>query len=200
MQKPITVPDRQQIASMEPYAGLGMDQIFVVTCKRQARLAVEELRAAGRVGFDTESKPTFRKGERSTGPHVLQFATQEKAFIFRSHVSDSHASIIELLVAPELTKIGFDLKGDLSQIASRFEVRPSSIVDLGRNFKKLGFTHTVGATSAVAMLFNRRLTKSKSVTTSNWAAPELSERQLLYAANDAHVALKVYYELEARAG
>lgn len=199
MQTPITVPDREQIASMEPYEGLAMDRIFVVACKRQARQAVEELRAAGKVGFDTESKPTFRKGEKSTGPHVLQFATHEKAFIFQSHLPESHASIIELLVAPELTKIGFDLKGDLAQIASRFEVRPSLIVDLGRSFRKLGFTHTVGAASAVAMLFNRRLTKSKSVTTSNWAVPELSERQLVYAANDAHVALKVFYELEARA-
>lgn len=200
MPSPMTPPDRERIASLEPYEGLKMDRIFVVTCERQARMAVEELRAAEKVGFDTESKPTFRKGEKSMGPHVLQFATHEKAFIFLSHVTESHASIIELLVAPELTKIGFDLKGDLTQIANRFEVRPSSIIDLGRAFKKLGFNHTVGATSAVAMLFNRRLAKSKSVTTSNWAARELSERQLVYAANDAFVALKVFHELETRAG
>lgn len=182
---------------MEPFEGLSIDKVMVVTDERQAKLAVEELGSAGTVGFDTESKPTFRKGQRSEGPHVLQFATEHKAFIFLSRVTESHSSIIELLVSREVRKIGFDLRGDLTQIANRFDVRPETVVDLGRTFRKLGFKHTVGATSAVAMLFNRRLAKSKSVTTSNWAAHELSERQLLYAANDAFAALKVFQALES---
>jgi ribonuclease D len=193
---PRTPPAKEEIATMKPFEGLGMDKVFVVTSERQARLAVEELWAAGTVGFDTESKPTFRKGEQSKGPHVLQFATDEKVFIFLSHVTECHPSIIELLVSKEVTKIGFDLRGDLVQIASRFEVRPETVVDLGRTFRKLGYKQTIGATSAVAMLFNQRLSKSKSVTTSNWAAKELTERQLLYAANDAFVALKVFHALE----
>ena len=55
-----------------------------------------------------------------------------------------------------------------------------------------GHRGTVGAKIAVAHFFGQRLHKSKKVGTSNWAAPRLSERQLLYAANDAHVALKIY--------
>jgi len=191
-----TPPHKTDIAELEPFAGLEMDRIFVVTSARQAGLALDELMRRGAVGFDTESKPTFRKGEKSEGPHVLQFATRDKAFIFQACFGETHPVIIELLRAPGLSKIGFGLGGDLSQIADRFGLRPAAIVDLDRTFKKLGYRNAVGAKSAVAMLFNRKLLKSKSVTTSNWAARELSERQLLYAANDAFAAIQVYHALQ----
>jgi ribonuclease D len=189
------IPNPSEIAAMSPFEGIALNSVYVVTCERQAKLAVAELMNAGEVGFDTESKPTFHKGEKSEGPHVLQFATQDKAFIFLSHVQESHAAIKELLTAGGLLKIGFDLRGDLAQIQSRFQVRPEGMVDLGRSFKMLGCRNTMGASRAVALLFQQRMTKSKSVTTSNWSMPELTDRQLLYAANDAYVALKVYCEL-----
>lgn len=189
-------PHKTDIAELEPFDGLGIESVFVVTEARQADIALEELMRAGRVGFDTESKPTFHKGQVSEGPHVLQFATTEKAFIFQSHCVESHLAIMELLRSSELTKIGFGLGGDLHQISNRFGIRPDSIVDLDRSFRLLGYRNAVGAKSAVAMLFNRRFLKSKSVTTSNWAMKELTERQLLYAANDAYAALKVYHALQ----
>lgn len=195
MHAPKTPPHKAHIAGLEPFAGLALECVFVVTNERQAALAHEELMRAAIVGFDTESKPTFQKGEKSEGPHVLQFATTEKAFIFQSHVEESRPAIIELLVSTQLTKIGFDLKGDLHQISNRFGVCPGSIMDLGGSFRQLGYRNTIGAKSAVAMLFNRQFMKSKSVTTSNWAARELSERQLLYAANDAYAAIHVYHAL-----
>ena len=197
MLPPKPPPSKAEIAQMEPFEGLGLEQVFVVSSKRQALLAVEELTATSQIGFDTESKPTFRKGQQSGGPHVFQFATLEKAFLFPTHVPEIHPAIIELLVSSSVTKIGFDLRGDLHQISNRFGVKVESVVDLGRMFKKLGYTHTIGATSAVAMLFGQRLRKSKSVTTSNWAAKDLSERQLLYAANDAFAAIRVFHALEA---
>ena len=193
-----TPPHKDDIAEMELFDGLDMERVFVVTNERQAGIAFEELMSAGSVGFDTESKPTFRKGEKSEGPHVLQFATMEKAFIFQSHFVESHPVIIEALKSAELTKIGFGLGGDLHQISNRFGIRPASIVDLDRSFKKLGYRNSIGAKSAVAMLFQRKLVKSKSVTTSNWAARELTERQLLYAANDAYAAIRIFHALRVR--
>lgn len=191
-------PHRDEIATLELFDGLCIDQVFLVTNERQAGLAREELLCAGSVGFDTESKPTFRKGEKSEGPHVLQFATLEKAFIFQAHFVENHPTIIEMLKSELLTKVGFGLGGDLSQISNRFGIRPASIVDLDRTFKKLGYRTSVGAKSAVAMLFQRKLIKSKAVTTSNWASRELSERQLLYAANDAYAALRIFHALQDR--
>lgn len=196
MTTPKQPPHRDEIATLELFDGLCIDQVFLVTNERQAGLAREELLCAGSVGFDTESKPTFRKGEKSEGPHVLQFATMEKAFIFQAHFAESHPTIIEMLKSELLTKVGFGLGGDLSQISNRFGIRPASIVDLDRTFKKLGYRTSVGAKSAVAMLFQRKLIKSKAVTTSNWAARELSERQLLYAANDAYAALRIFHALQ----
>lgn len=193
-----TPPLKTEIAELQLFEGLAMEKVFVVTSSRQAGLALEELMMAGTVGFDTESKPTFLKGQKSEGPHVLQFATLEKAFIFQSFCVESHPVIIELLKSPELTKIGFGLGGDLHQIANRFGIRPSAIVDLDRSFKQLGYRNAVGAKSAIAMFFNRKLLKSKSVTTSNWAARDLSERQLLYAANDAYAAIKIFHALQAQ--
>ncbi len=192
---PKTPPHKADIATLEPFAGLGLERIFVVTDERQATIALNELLLAGEVGFDTESKPTFHKGQKSEGPHVFQFSTTEKAFIFQSHVAASHPAIIELLKSEGLVKIGFGLGGDLHQISQRFDLRPAAIVDLDRTFKQRGYRNAVGAKSAIAMLFNRKLSKSKSVTTSNWAAKELSDSQLIYAANDAYAAIQVYHAL-----
>ncbi len=196
MTDPKTTPSKEVIAELEPFDGLELEQIYVVTNERQAGLAVEELLAAVEVGFDTESKPTFHKGQKSEGPHVLQFSTTEKAFIFQSHVQESHPAIMTLLKSQEMMKIGFGLRGDLHQISERFNIRPSAIIDLDREFKQLGFRNAVGAKSAIAMLFQRRLLKSKAMTTSNWAATQLSDRQLLYAANDAYAAIKVHHALK----
>lgn len=196
MTDPKTPPPKADIAAMEPFVGLGLDCIFVVKNAHQAAQAVAEILLAGEVGFDTESKPTFLKGQKSEGPHVLQFATREKAFIFQAHIAASKAAIVELLESPKVTKIGFGLDGDLHQIYSRYGVRPAAIVDLDKSFRQLGYRNPIGAKSAIAILFQRKLAKSKSVTTSNWSARELSDGQLVYAANDAYAAIRVFHALK----
>jgi ribonuclease D len=196
MNAPKTPLAKTEIALLEPFVGLDLTRIFVVRDGVQAAQALAELIAAGEVGFDTESKPTFRKGEKSEGPHVLQFSTLEKAFIFQSHVPSSLEVVMELLKSEQVQKIGFGLGGDLTQISQRFGIRPSAVVDLDRSFRALGYRNPVGAKSAIAMLFNRKLAKSKSVTTSNWSAENLSDAQLVYAANDAYAALRVHHALQ----
>lgn len=181
---------------MLPFDGLGMPQIVVIRDRDQADQALAEMLKAGTVGFDTESKPTFRKGEISKGPHVIQFATLEKAYIFRPHDEDSQHTIRTALLSAELIKVGFGLKGDLSQIRNRIGVQPSSIIDLDHSFSKLGYRKFIGTKSAIALLFQRRLAKSKSVTISDWGAKELSEKQLIYAANDAYAAIRIHHALQ----
>jgi ribonuclease D len=192
-------PNKAEIAELEPFEGLGLERILVITNQAQAAQALAELQLASQVGFDTESKPTFFKGQKSEGPHVLQFSTTAKAYVFLSHIEETHPVIIELLRATHITKIGFGLSGDLHQIFNRFGLRPESIVDLDRSFRKLGYRNAVGAKSAIAMFFNQKLLKSKSVTTSNWAAKQLTERQIIYAANDAYAAIMVFHAMEKQA-
>jgi ribonuclease D len=198
MSAPKPPPSKDEIALLEPFAGLPLEQIFVVTNGRQAKLALAELLEQKYGGFDTESRPTFRKGEKSAGPHVLQFATTEKAFIFQQHVTESQNEVIELLQSTALTKVGFGLKGDLAQISSRYGVRGGAIVDLDHSFRRLGYRNAIGAKTAIAMFFGRKLTKSKSVTTSNWSLARLTDQQLIYAANDAFAAIQVYEALKQR--
>jgi ribonuclease D len=109
---------------------------------------------------------------------------------------ESHPTILQALQNPKLVKIGFGLSGDLRQIAHRFGIKPASTVDLDHSFKKLGYHQAIGAKSAVALILNQRFLKSKSVTISNWSAKILNERQLLYAANDAYAAIKIYHALQ----
>lgn len=196
MKQPRTTPHKDHIAELEPFEGLEMERIHVVTTAAEAAAAHEELMKAREVGFDTESKPTFHKGQKSEGPHVLQFATTERAYIFQSHHGECLPAVLDLLESRELLKIGFGLGGDLSHISMRFGVRPNSIVDLDVSFKKLGYRNAVGAKSAIAILFQKRMFKSKSTTTSNWSSVSLTERQLVYAANDAYAAIRVHHALK----
>src|SRR5687767_970163 len=90
-------PAKSDIADMADYAGLPLDRIHVITNQREAERAADEILAAGVVGFDTEAKPTFTKGEVSTGPHLVQFATAERAFLFQAHVAEAHPALVALL-------------------------------------------------------------------------------------------------------
>ncbi len=199
MSHPKIPPSKLSIAELVPFDGLRLENIVLVTNAAEAEAAFENLKLAGNVGFDTESKPTFHKGQKSEGPHVLQFSTMERAYIFQSHVEECREVIVRLLESTEIHKIGFDLRGDLSHIWTRFGIRPGGIIDLDRTFRKLGYRNAIGAKSAIAMLFQRRLMKSKSVTTSNWSSRKLSDSQVVYAANDAYAALVVFHALNDEA-
>ena len=96
-----------------------------------------------------------------------------------------------LLAAPQIVKVGFDLQQDQSQLQQRLGQPAMPVLDLVRVFHRRGYPRTIGIKSAVAIVFGQRLVKSKRVTTSNWSLPKLSSAQLVYAANDAHVALRV---------
>jgi ribonuclease D len=191
-----TPPTKEQIAAMEAWTGLTMENITLITSESQAEDAFVELEQAGEIGFDTESKPTFRKGETPNGPHILQFATTRQAYIFQSHLDESHAVVSRLLLSTSIQKIGFGLRGDVSQIWQRFGIRPNAFYDLDQSFRQLGYRNAVGTKSAIALLFHRRLQKSKRITTSNWANRTLTEEQLLYAANDAFAAIVVHHALK----
>ena len=189
------VPTKAEIALLEPFAGLTLERIHVPASREEFAIAAAEIRAAGVVGFDTESKPTFAAGEVSEGPHLVQFALHDKAYLFQLHLVDGHAFLIELLRSEQLIKVGFDLKSDSSHIYAKLGVHLGAVVDLNTVFRMNGYHKHMGVRTAAAIVFNQRFRKSKSVTTSNWSQPQLTPQQLLYAANDAYAALKVFEAL-----
>src|SRR5690606_21649003 len=146
-------------------------------------------------GFDTESRPTFSVGEASEGPHIVQLATDEEVFIFQLHDPGCRTIVASLLADEHLLKAGFGLGDDKRRITHKLGVMPQQVLDLDTVFRQRGYRKQVGVKAAVAVLFERRYLKSKRAATSNWANRQLTPAQLLYAANDAWAALRVYQAL-----
>jgi ribonuclease D len=192
------LPEREEIALLEPFEGLGLNDIVLVATRDDAERAAAALLAAGVVGFDTESKPTFAKNEVSTGPHLVQFATRETAWLFQLHRSDCNEVLGALIGSEALRKVGFGLSSDLSLIRQKLKVEPRAVYDIDDEFRRRGYRRSVGVKTAVALVFNQRFTKSRKATTSNWASHRLSEAQLRYAANDAYASIRVYDALLPR--
>ena len=190
-----TTPDKEAIALLPPFERLGLDRITLVNSGKQAALAYDALVAAHAWGFDTESKPTFKVGEVSDGPHVLQLSTREQAWVFQLHDPDCRAIAADLLARGGIPKAGFGLGDDRKRIIQKLGIEPEGILELNAVFHARGYRKDMGVKGAVAVLFNQRFQKSKKAATSNWANPRLSESQLVYAANDAYAAICVWEAL-----
>ncbi|MCG2577806.1 3'-5' exonuclease domain-containing protein 2 [Dechloromonas sp. XY25] len=187
--------NRRQIADSElpVFQGVSLADIILVDSVDKVAAAQATLLASPVLGFDTESKPTFRKGEVSTGPHLVQLATDERVYLFPVSFEANHAALRQILAARNVIKAGFGLGNDRSALRSRLDIELNNVLDLGEVLRGPGHRGTVGAKVAVAHYFSEKLIKSKRVGTSNWASRRLDERQMLYAANDAHVALRIYH-------
>jgi ribonuclease D len=185
-------PDKEAIALLPPFERLGLDRITLVNTGKQAQRAHDALIAARAWGFDTESKPTFKVGERSDGPHVLQLSTHERAWVFQLHDPECRAVAADLLSRQGMAKAGFGLGDDRKRIIEKLGVEPAEILELNTVFRAQGYRKDMGVKGAVAVLFNQRFQKSKKAATSNWASERLSESQLVYAANDAYAAYRVW--------
>ncbi|MDO9360506.1 MAG: 3'-5' exonuclease [Polaromonas sp.] len=193
-------PTREELAELEPLERLALAHITLVATAQQADEAWRVLSGAGALGFDTESKPTFFRDQVSEGPHVLQLATLDRAWVFQLFDPRCREVASALLESATLTKVGFGLSGDNTQIRRTLGVEPRQVLDLNTVFSRQGYAKEIGVRGAVAVLFNRRFLKSKKASTSNWANRQLSESQLVYAANDAWGAMKVYDALGRPAG
>jgi ribonuclease D len=188
-------PDRQAIEAMEPFERLGLEQISWVASARQAQQAWGELQSEPVLGFDTESKPTFVRHEASQGPHIVQLATERTGYVFALHEPESLRAAAALLSAPQILKVGFGLGDDRKRIVAKLGIEPQGVIDLNHVFHQRGWRKDIGVKAAVAVMYQKRFLKSKKAATSNWAAPQLTPAQLVYAANDAWAALRVYQAL-----
>jgi len=192
-------PDKDAIALLPPFERLGLDRITLVNTGAQACAAHDALVAVQAWGFDTESKPTFRVGESSDGPHVLQLSTRERAWVFQLHDPECRSVAADLLARGGIDKAGFGLGDDRKRIIHKLGIQPAGILELNTIFRERGYRKDMGVKGAVAVLFNQRFQKSKKAATSNWANAQLSESQLVYAANDAYAAICVWDALQASA-
>lgn len=183
-------PTKEQISELPLYIGLGLSDIYIVENELDAAQAIETLKSEISLGFDTESKPIFQKGEVSPGPSLIQLATETKAFLFPVRFPSAVAAAKKILTNPKIKKIGFGIKDDNKELRNKLDIDICNTQDLSVTLKQLaGEKNTIGARAAVAMVLGKRL--GKGAQRSNWGAYPLKEHQILYAANDAHAAICV---------
>ena len=189
-------PDKEQINLLDAFDRLGLEHIELVASPAKAAAALQALDTATVLGFDTESKPTFAKNEASTGPHVVQLSTPDRAWIFQLEDAECRRVVGMLLESPQIIKAGFGLGDDKKRITYKLGVDLQGVLDLNTVFREQGYRKDMGVRGAVAVLFNKRFMKSKKTSTSNWSNAQLTEAQLVYAANDAYAAIRVYAALK----
>ncbi|GAC20918.1 3'-5' exonuclease [Paraglaciecola arctica] len=183
-------PTKEQVSRLPLYVGLSLADIDIIETELDAVNALKELETEICLGFDTESKPIFRKGQTSPGPTLIQLATATKAFLFPTKFPFAISTAKAILCNPNIQKVGFGLKGDKKELRNKLSIDIANTQDLSVELKNLvGDKDLIGARAAVAMVLKSRL--GKGAQRSNWAQYPLQQHQILYAANDAHSAICV---------
>jgi ribonuclease D len=145
------------------------------------------------VGFDTETRPAFKKGT-TYDVSLLQLATEEKSYLIRTNHLGIPPKVKRFLEDENVVKVGAavldDLRG-LRRLMGTFE--PKSFFDLNEELKKVGFLN-VGVRNLSAMVLQMRISKAEQV--SNWEAATLTHKQLIYAATDAWACLEIFKKLK----
>jgi|SRR4051812_39864940 ribonuclease D len=172
-------------------------EVRLVQTQEEAERAMADFAAERVVGFDTETRPTFRAGE-SHPPALAQAATARAVYLFPLLRMTASATLIATLAAliasPTTAKAGIGLADDLRQLRKVFTVEPSAIVDVGAVARRHGLEKS-GVRTLAALFLGFRV--PKAAKTSNWAARQLSPQQIAYAATDAWVCRELYLKFEA---
>ena len=178
--------DKTLIPSMPRYAYDG--RIFVIQSDNEAQSALRALEKYRLLGFDTETRPTFRKGEHHK-PALLQVASDDFCFLFRlNHISRIDA-IVNLFANPDITKVGLSIKDDIHALHRYAPFEPAACVELQRMALDLGIDDQ-SLQKLYANVFGKRI--SKNAQLSNWEADVLSDAQKTYAATDAVCCIHLY--------
>jgi len=143
------------------------------------------------IGFDTETRPSFKKGVQHPCS-LVQLAFKDEVVLFRLNRIGFPTILEDFLAQHEQTKIGIAIKDDLKQLQDIKSFTPDSFVDLNEICPKIGFEN-IGAKRLTAMILGKKISKKQQV--SNWDKNELSPGQIKYAATDAWICREIYLEL-----
>lgn len=155
--------------------------------------AVDELGREKLLGFDTETRPAFRKGTHFP-PSLIQLASAEAVYLFQIGLTGFTKELRDLLRDPDLIKVGVGLDYDLRELAELNPFQAAGIVDLSLEAQALGMKRVSLRTLAATFLGFRI---SKGAKCSNWAARNLKPNQVVYAATDAWVSREIFLKMPA---
>ena len=154
----------------------------------KAMQAIETLRANKVVGFDTETRPAFARGQGHKIA-LLQLSTNDMAYLFRLNKMGIPDCIADFLSDPDIIKVGVSVKDDFASLASRRKFTPAGFVELQEVCGDMGIEEK-GLQKMYGLLFGERISKNQQL--SNWEIENLTESQRQYAAVDAWACLKIY--------
>lgn len=178
---------KQQLAELPRASYHG--RIRLVESIEDVKAAVDELRVAeGPLGFDTETRPTFKKGQ--THPVALvQISTRRCCYLFRINKTGLIAPLLELLNDAAVPKVGLSIHDDFHNLSKLAPIEPGGFTDL-QDFVRDFHIADKSLSRIYAIVFGRRISKGQRLT--NWEAPELSAHQQAYAALDALACIEIY--------
>lgn len=166
-------------------------RIIVIFTEKEADKAVDYLMKQSVLGFDTETRPTFKKGQ-SHQVALLQVATHDTCFLFRLNKIGMTDSVVRLLEDQTITKVGLSLQDDMRMLNQRRAFTPGTFVELQKEVKDIGIEDN-SLQKIFANLFGGKIAKGQQL--SNWEAEILTEAQQRYAATDAWACIKIHEEV-----
>ncbi|MEN8135007.1 MAG: 3'-5' exonuclease [Thermodesulfobacteriota bacterium] len=167
-------------------------KVVVVKTREELDIAVRKLGKETLLGFDTETRPNFKKGQNNL-PSLIQLAGEKTVYIFQLQHIKFPANLREILADKTIIKTGVAIDHDLLQL-QRFEpFMEGGFAGLARLAKNAGIKNH-GLRGLAAVLLNFRI--SKSAQRSNWGNDTLSNKQINYAATDAWVGREIFLRLE----
>lgn len=166
-------------------------EIFVIENFHDFRRAIKRLYNSPLFGFDTETRPSFRKGKKNK-VSLLQLSNRELACLFRINRIGIPDELRNILANPGIIKSGVAIHDDIKVLGNIRKFQPSGFIDLQKFVKDYGIESS-GLKKLAAIVLGFRISKSQQVT--DWETAKLSEAQQLYAATDAWVCYEIYRKL-----
>ena len=167
-------------------------EIIVIDRLEDVATAVDDLKQCTLIGFDTETRPSFRRGESNT-ISLLQLATDKRAYLFRLKKIGPNQLLKDLLESEEHMKVGLSVHDDFHSLNRWMPCRPKNFIELQKYVKAFGIEE-MSLQKIYAIVFNKKISKRQQL--SNWEAEELTPAQQQYAAIDAWACRDIYYKLK----
>ena len=166
-------------------------EIIIIDFEHDAKKVLPFLKKQKALGFDTETRPTFKKGAMNKVA-LLQLSTSDTAFIFRLNKIGLPKDLAAILANPNIVKAGVAINDDIKDLRKLTEFRPAGFVEIQQKVKDFEIEN-FGLKKLSGLLLGFRISKAQQ--TSNWEAEPLSAPQIKYAATDAWVSLEIYKKL-----
>lgn len=166
-------------------------KIITVNSEREADKAVPFLLSKDILGVDTETRPSFKKGQQHK-VSLLQVATEDICFLFRLNYIGMVTSVISLLSNTDVPMVGLSWHDDLAALQKRMEFKPGLFIDIQDIIGDIGIEDK-SLQKLYANIFKQKISKRQRLT--NWDADVLSDKQMSYAATDAWACVSLYKEI-----